>query len=100
VNHAKLQEQIKELVIETLAEQNDNVSSQVQIGKKYRFKENLMQTVQDGIKANINTIKSQEEYQKTIDDEVAKLREDLELTLNMISRSLYQIPFQAFIPKE
>ena len=100
MNHAKLQEQIKELVIETLAEQNDNVSSQVQIGKKYRFKENLMQTVQDGIKANINTIKSQEEYQKTIDDEVAKLREDLELTLNMISRSLYQIPFQAFIPKE
>ena len=100
MNYAKLQEQIKELVIETLAEQNDNISSQVQIGKKYRFKENLMQTVQDGIKANINTIKSQEEYQKTIDDEVAKLREDLELTLNMISRSLYQIPFQAFIPKE
>ena len=93
-------EEIKKLILETVREslviENDG---KVHMGKAYRMKEELMQVVQDGIRANSELIESQEEYEGIVDQEIQKLREDLDLTLSMIGRALYQVPFQAFKSK-
>lgn len=75
-----------------------NESSEVQIGpsKSYRHKEELMKVVQDGIRAYADEIESQEQFEGIVDQEIQKLREDLDLTMSMIGRALYQVPFQAF----
>lgn len=64
--------------------------------KSYRWKEELMQAVQKALEARAVTIENQEEFQAVIDEEIEKLRRDIEMTLEMIARTLYQVPFQAF----
>lgn len=92
----ELKNLIRETVRETLVVENDG---KIHMGKAYRMKEELMKVVQDGIRANSDLIESQEEYERIVDEEVQKLRSDLDLTLSMIGRTLYQVPFQAFKPK-
>ena len=68
--------------------------------KSYRWKEELMQAVQNGLRASADFFESQDEYENFVDQEIEKLKEDLDLTLSMIGRALYQVPFQAFkVPK-
>lgn len=93
----ELRKLIRETVRESLQLEDDG---KVHMGKAYRFKEDLMQAVQNGIRANADLIESQDEFEGIVDQEIQKLREDLDLTLSMIGRSLYQVPFQAFkVPK-
>ena len=68
------------------------------LSKSYRFKEDLMQAVQGGLYSagSSDSFDTQDMYEETVDQEVEKLRGDLELTLSMIARALYQVPFQAF----
>lgn len=72
----------------------------VTMGKAYRWKEFIMQAVQDGLYASGDTIDSQEQLENAVDIEIQKIREDLDLTMSMIGRTLYQVPFQVFkMPK-
>lgn len=89
----ELRELIRETVRESLVVENDG---KVHMGKAYRMKEDLMKVVQDGIRAYADEIESQEQFEGIVDQEIQKLREDLDLTMSMIGRALYQVPFQAF----
>lgn len=93
-------DEIKKLIHDIVRESlTVEAGGQVQMGRAYRLKEQLMQAVQHGIQANSDLIESQEEYEGIVDQEIQKLREDLDLTLSMIGRTLYQVPFQAFKTK-
>jgi len=89
----ELKKLIRETVRESLIVESDG---KVHMGKAYRFKEQLMQVVQNGIRAYADQIESQDQYEGIVDQEIQKLREDFDLTLSMIGRALYQVPFQAF----
>lgn len=67
--------------------------------KGYRYKEELMQVVQSALAARSDTIENQEEFQAVIDEEIEKLRRDVDMTLDMVARTLYMIPFKAFKAK-
>lgn len=100
----ELKEMIRESVKEALSVGVDSLdeaeAGEVTMGKAYRWKEAVMQAVQDALYARADTIDSQEQLEGAIDEELQKIREDLDLTLSMIGRSLYQVPFQAFkVPK-
>jgi len=74
--------------------------SQVGMGKAYRWKEAIMQAVQGALYSRADMIDSQIQLEGAIDEEVQKIREDLDMTLEMIARSLYQVPFSVFkMPK-
>lgn len=90
--------QLKKIIQETVRDtlQAANKEKEVQMGGAYRMKEDLMKAVQDSIRANSDLIESQNEYEDMVDQELKKLKEDLDLTLSMIGRALYQVPFQAF----
>ena len=75
-------------------------ASEITMGKAYRWKEAVMGAVQDALYARADLIESQEQLEGAVDEEIQKIREDLDLTLSMIGRTLYQVPFQAFkMPK-
>lgn len=71
-------------------------ASQITMGKAYRWKEAVMSAVQDALYASGDTIDSQEQLEQAVDIEIQKIREDLDLTMSMIGRTLYQVPFQVF----
>lgn len=91
-------EQLKKIIHETVRDtlQAANKEKEVHMGGAYRMKEDLMKAVQDSIRANAELIESQVEYEDFIDQELEKIKEDIDLTLSMIGRALYQVPFQAF----
>ena len=55
-----------------------------------------MKAVQDALYASADTIDSQEQFENEVDAELQKIREDMDLTISMIGRTLYQVPFQVF----
>lgn len=94
---SELEKMIRESVQEALTEVE---AEKVTMGKAYRWKEAIMQAVQDALYARADTIDSQEQLEGAIDEELQKIREDIDLTLSMIGRSLYQVPFAVFkMPK-
>jgi hypothetical protein len=97
-NHTKVGKFTMESNVDDLLKFLLSESDQIKIGpsKSYRRKEELMQVVQDSIRAYSELIESQAEYEDIVDQEIQKLREDLDLTLSMIGRTLYQVPFQVF----
>jgi len=94
---SELKKLIHERVKDILVENNQDINNQ-KIGpsKPYRWKEAIMRSVQDSLTAQSNSIHSQEDFQKAIDLEIEKIRGDIEMTLSMIARTLYQIPYQIF----
>lgn len=91
MNKKELRKFISEIVIQE--------AEKVSMGKAYRYKEELMQAIQSALMSRGETIENQEEFQAVIDEEVEKLRRDVDMTLDMIARSLYMIPFKAFKTK-
>jgi len=91
MNKKELQKLISEIVIQE--------TEKVSMGKAYRYKEELMQVVQSALAARSDTIENQEEFQAVIDEEIEKLRRDVDMTLDMVARTLYMIPFKAFKAK-
>ena len=87
--------ELKKLIQEMVVQETEKIS----MGKAYRWKEELMQAAQNALTARSETIKTQEEFQDVIDAEIEKLRGDIDQTLDMIARSLYMVPFQAFKSK-
>jgi len=89
----ELKKMIREQVQNALGEPD---AAQVTMGKAYRWKELVMKAVQDSLYARGDLIESQEQLESAVDEEIQKIREDLDLTMSMIGRALYQVPFQAF----
>lgn len=87
----ELQKLINEIVIQE--------TEKVSMGKAYRYKEELMQVIQSALAARSDMVENQEEFQAVIDEEVEKLRNDVDMTLDMIARTLYMVPFKAFKAK-
>ena len=83
-----LKEVIKKMVLQE--------TQKIAMGAGYRWKEELMQKAQEAVVSRIDMIESQEEYESVVDAEIEKLKEDIDNTLEMVARTLYQIPFQAF----
>jgi endonuclease III-like uncharacterized protein len=94
---SELKKLIRERVKDILTENNQDINNQ-KIGPSgsYRWKEAVMQAVQDSLSSQTNSIHSQEDFQKAIDLEIEKIRGDVEMTLSMVARTLYQIPYQIF----
>lgn len=88
--------ELEKLISESVQE----ALNEVEMGKAYRWKEAVMSAVQDALYARGDTIDSQEQLEGAIDEEIEKARQDIEMTLEMIARSLYQVPYTAFkMPK-
>lgn len=88
--------ELEKLISESVQE----ALNEVEMGKAYRWKEAIMSAVQDALYAYSDTIDSQEQLEEAIDNEIEKIRQDIEMTLDMIGRTLYQVPFAVFkMPK-
>lgn len=85
--------------LKTLVEQivKQETSRLAGMSKGYMFKEQIMKQVQDGVVAELENIHSPLDYQKAIDSEVEKVKSDLDLTFEMVSRTLKDIPFEIFV---
>lgn len=101
---SKLKSLISESVKDILQNDANNLKhiqkeSDQKIGpsKGYRWKEVLMAAIQDSLSMQTNSIHSQEDFQKAIDMEIEKIRADMDQTLTMIGRALYQIPYNVFV---
>jgi hypothetical protein len=88
--------QIKDLIREMVILEVEKIT----MGKNYRYKEEIMSAIQQSIVLRIDLVESQSEYQNVIDEEIEKFRGDVDLTLDMIARALYSIPYEAFKPKK
>ncbi len=84
--------------LKTLVEQivKQETSRLVGMSKGYMFKEQIMKQVQDGVVAELPNIHSPMDYQKAVDAEIEKIKSDLDLTFEMVSRTLKDIPFEIF----
>jgi len=91
----ELRKLIRETVQDTLA-QAGKEQELVSMSGGYRWKEAIMKAIQDALYARGDMVDSQDQLEGAVDEEIQKIREDLDLTLSMIGRALYQIPFQAF----
>ena len=92
-----MQTNLESLLEELLEEAPD---PKIGPSKAYRWKEAIMSAVQDALYARSDTNDSQIQLEGAIDEEIQKIREDVDMTLEMIARSLYQVPFSAFkMPK-
>jgi hypothetical protein len=85
------EKQIKTLVEEIVRE------TVVGMSKNYMFKEQVMQRVQQGILVSADNISTQGDYVTVIDDEIEKVRSDMDLTYDAVARSLKGIPFEIFL---
>jgi hypothetical protein len=96
---SKLRSVIRERVEKILAENENDLNKEKigSIGAGYRWKETIMQTIQDSLAMQSTSIHSQEDFQKAIDMEIEKIRADIDTTLTMIGRTLYQIPYNVFL---
>jgi hypothetical protein len=85
-------QELKNIIREMVLQETEKIT----MGGAYRWKEELMQRIQEAVISRIDLVESQDEYESVVDSEVEKLKEDIDNTLEMIARSLYQVPFQAF----
>ena len=85
--------------LKTLVEQivKQETSRLVGMSKGYMSKEQIMTQVQVGVVAELPTIHSPMDYQKAVDAEIEKIKSDLDLTYEMVSRTLKDIPFEIFV---
>lgn len=67
-----------------------------QIGTAYLFKEQIMQMVQKAVAASQDEVANQDDFIKVIDHEIDNIKADMDLTYNMIARTLKGIPFEIF----
>ena len=101
MNYNELKQLIVEAVKDTLLNEGlldteEPPVGEISMGKNYRWKEVAMKAVQDALYASADTIDSQEQFENEVDAELQKIREDMDLTISMIGRTLYQVPFQVF----
>jgi len=101
---SKLKSLIRESVKDILQNDINNLNhiqkesdSKIGPSKGYRWKEVLMSAIQDSLSMQTSSIHSQEDFQKAIDLEIEKIRADMDQTLTMIGRTLYQIPYNVFV---
>ena len=93
-------DELKKMIREQVQNAMADETTLVTMGKNYRWKESVMSAVQDALYARGDMIDSQDQLEGAIDEEIQKIREDLDLTVSMIGRTLYQVPFQTFkMPK-
>lgn len=85
--------------LKTLVEQvvRQETSRLAGMSKGYMFKEQIMKQVQDGLVAELENIHSPLDFQKAVDSEIEKVKSDMDLTYEMVSRTLKDIPFEIFI---
>ena len=60
--------------------------------KAYMWKENLMKQVQAAVLDNLENISSTQDLEKVIDGEIFNIKSEFDRTLDMIGRTLKQIP--------
>ena len=101
MKRSKLKEFILEVVVQEM--------SKIGMGQGYRWKEDIYELVSQEVIAIAGSVHSQEEFQKTIDiakDTVKqavvdtldeKTQEDIDNTLEMVARTLYQVPYEIFM---
>lgn len=85
-----IQMNLKKL-IKTITEQE-----MANIGQAALFKEQVMQMVQRALMAHKNAVVNQSEFNKVIDKEIENIKAEMDLTFDMISRTLKGIPFHIF----
>jgi len=95
INLTELKKIIRETVQDSLSQSGDEQKF-VSMSGGYRWKEAIMKAVQDALYARGDMVDSQDQLEGAIDEEIQKIREDLDVTLSMIGRALYQVPFQVF----
>ena len=68
----------------------------VGMSKAYMFKEQIMKRVQEGLIAEEENVSSQADFTHVLENEIEKVRSDMDLTFDMVSRSLGNVPFEIF----
>ena len=87
-----MKKSLKKVIKEMILQETQKIA----MSTGYRWKEEIMSRVQKAIISRIDLVESQEEFESVIDSEVEKIKEDIGITLEMIARTLYQVPFQVF----
>jgi len=91
---AKLHPHLKHFIRSVIASE---LMESVGPSKKYEFKEGVMRALQESILEDIDSVQTQEDLEKLVDQKVAKFRaEQLEPLLKMIERVVKQIPLSVF----
>jgi hypothetical protein len=65
-------------------------------GQAYLWKENMMQMVQQGIRANAERFDTQEDYLQVLEEELENIRAEVDTTVEMVRSSLSMVPFAAW----
>lgn len=68
----------------------------INIGKAALFKEQIMQMVQQAVAASEDNVANQNDFIQVIDSEIDKIKADMDLTYDMIARTLKSIPYEVF----
>lgn len=88
------EKEFKALVEQVVRQEMANV---VGMSKSYMYKEQIMQQVQQAVASQGDSIKSQEDFARTIDSEIENIKGDMNSTFEMISRTLKSVPFDIYM---
>jgi len=86
--------ELKQLIEQVVKQET---SKMVGMSKGYMFKEQIMQMVQSGLSAESENIHTQQDFMKAVDSEIEKVKSDMDLTYEMISRTLKSAPFDILL---
>lgn len=86
--------ELKQLIEQVVKQETTKM---VGMSKGYMFKEQIMQMVQSGLAAESENIHTQQDFMKAVDSEIEKVKSDMDLTYEMISRTLKGVPFDIFL---
>lgn len=85
-------------LVESIVEEEMVKKEQTKLGmsNNYLHKEAIMHMVQQALLSQVETVKSQEEFAMAVDQTVENIRADMDLTYDMVSKTLKAVPFSVF----
>lgn len=92
--------ELKQLIEQIIKEENFDVKNPsnriVGMSKNYLFKEQIMKMVQEAVASSQDAVKSQDDYVRVIQGEIDNIKSDMDVTYDMVQKSLEAIPFEIF----
>lgn len=80
-----------ETIIESIIEEEI-----ANIGQAALFKEKIMQMVQKAIAVHKDSVSNQSDFNSVIDSEIDTVKAEMDVTFDMVARTLKGIPFEVF----
>lgn len=85
-------------LVEAIVEEEMTKTEQTKLGmsNNYLHKEAIMHMVQQALLSKAEVVQTQEEFSMAVDQTIEDIRADMDLTYDMVSRTLKAVPFSVF----